>query len=106
MGGIAVPGFQRQHLAHLVAHEIASRFETRIEALHVADLQDLPDTFTAAASSSTSSTDTPTGFSHSTCLPAASARFDTGTWKASEVRDDHRIDLGIGQHRIIVEIGL
>ena len=41
MGGIAVPGLQRQHFAHLVAHEIASRFETRIEALHVADLQDL-----------------------------------------------------------------
>ena len=66
----------------------------------------LPDAFTAAASSSTSSTETPTGFSHSTCLPAASARIDAVDMEGVRGRDDHRVELGIGEHRVIVEIGL
>ena len=41
MGGIAIPGLQRQDLAHLVADEIARCFQRRVEALHVPDLQHL-----------------------------------------------------------------
>lgn len=45
----------------------------------------LPLSATASRSASASSTVTATGFSHSTCLPAVSARREAGTWKASAV---------------------
>src|ERR1700733_11423143 len=39
MGGVAVPGFQGQHLSHLVADEAVRCFDPRIKAEHVSHLE-------------------------------------------------------------------
>lgn len=39
---IAVPGFEREHGAHLSVDEMARRSETGVEALHMADLENAP----------------------------------------------------------------
>ena len=47
----------------------------------------------------------PSGFSTRTCLPASRAFSAAGDVELVGDRDDDRLDLGIGQHRVVVAIG-
>ena len=47
----------------------------------------------------------PSGFSTSTCLPAAIALSAAGDVELVGDGDDDRLDLGVGQHRVVVGVG-
>ena len=64
-----------------VAHQLPGRLPLRMEAVHERfhHLQSRVRGGRRSANCSASATDSPIGFSHSTCLPAAIARIDHGT---------------------------
>ena len=76
---IAIPRLERENLAHFIANKIPRRLEAEVKALHMPDLKKLARTLDHPTSSSTSSIETPIGFSQSTCLPASRARRDAST---------------------------
>ena len=102
MGGIAVPGLQRHHLAHAVADEIGGRLEPGVEALHVADLQHLAAGLYRLAQILDRLDAGRDGLFAEHVL-ACLERADGGrNMKAVGGGDDHRLEVGSGQHRVIV----
>ena len=104
--GIAVPGLQRQHLAHLVANEVARRLQARIEALHVADLQELAGSLHRGGKPFDLLDRNADRLFAEHVLAGRQRTLRRLDMKCVRGRDDHRVQLGIGKHRVIVEPGL
>ena len=103
MGAVAVPGLEREQFAHLVVDEGLGRLRARIEALHVADLQHLAATLrpSAAAPRLPRPSRRPASRTAHACRPPAPA-VDGRHMEGVRGRDDDRVELGIGQHRVVV----
>ena len=106
VGAVAVPGLEREVLAHLVVDEGLGRLDAGVEALHVADLEDLAGTGEEGAEA----LDLLDGDAERLLAEDVLAGFERhgGGLDVEGVGggDDDGVDGGVGQHLGVVGVGL